>query len=50
MLKRLNTNYIDLLLIHWPKNDYISAYKDMERAFEQGKVRSIGLSNILKKY
>ena len=24
MLKRLNTNYIDLLLIHWPKNDYIS--------------------------
>jgi len=45
MLKRLGTNYIDLLLLHWPKNDYIGAYKDMEKAFNQGKVRSIGLSN-----
>ena len=45
MLKRLGTNYIDLLLLHWPKNDYIGAYKDMELAFKQGKVRSIGLSN-----
>ena len=40
MLKRLNINYIDLLLIHWPKNDYISVYKDMER----GKVRLINRS------
>ena len=45
MLKRLGTNYIDLLLLHWPKKDYIGAYKDMEKAFKQGKVRSIGLSN-----
>ena len=45
MLKRLNTKYIDLLLLHWPKNDYISAYKAMEEAFSQGKVKSIGLSN-----
>ena len=45
MLKRLGTNYIDLLLLHWPKNDYIGAYKDMEKAYKQGKVRSIGLSN-----
>ena len=45
MLKRLNTTYIDLLLLHWPKGDYIGAYKDMEKAFKQGKVRSIGLSN-----
>jgi len=45
MLKRLQTNYIDLLLLHWPKGDYIGAYKDMEKAFNQGKVRSIGLSN-----
>ena len=50
MLKRLDTNYIDLLLLHWPKNDYISAYKDMEKAFEQGKVRSIGLSNFQEKH
>jgi len=50
MLKRLNTDYIDLLLLHWPKGDYISAYKDMEKAFEQGKVRSIGLSNFQEKH
>ena len=45
MLKRLNTDYIDLLLLHWPKGDYISAYKDMEKAVNEGKVKSIGLSN-----
>ena len=44
-LERLQTDYIDLLLLHWPKGDYIGAYKDMEKAFKQGKVRSIGLSN-----
>ena len=49
MLKRLDTNYIDLLLLHWPKGDYIGAYKDMEKAFKQGKVRSIGLSNFTEK-
>jgi len=45
MLKRLDTNYIDLLLLHWPKNNYIAAYKDMEEAVSEGKVKSIGLSN-----
>jgi diketogulonate reductase-like aldo/keto reductase len=49
MLKRLDTNYIDLLLLHWPKGDYIGAYKDMEKAYNQGKVRSIGLSNFTEK-
>ena len=39
MLKRLDTDYIDLLLLHWPKGDYIGAYKDMEKAYNQGKVR-----------
>ena len=45
MLKRLDTDYIDLLLLHWPKNDYVGAYKDMEKAYEKGIVKSIGLSN-----
>ena len=45
MLKRLNTKYIDLLLLHWPGNHQVEAYKDMEKAVELGKVRSIGLSN-----
>ena len=45
MLKRLGTDYIDLLLLHQQFGDYIGAWKDMEKAVRQGKVRSIGLSN-----
>ena len=45
MLKRLNVSYLDLLLIHWPVGDYCGAWKDMEKAVEQGKIKSIGLSN-----
>ena len=45
MLKRLNSNYIDLLLLHQPYNDYVGAYKAMEKAQKEGKVKSIGLSN-----
>ncbi len=44
-LKRLGTDYIDLLFLHQPVGDYISAYKAMERAVENGKVKSLGLSN-----
>ncbi len=45
MLKRLDTDYIDLLLLHQPVGDYMGAYKDMEKAVAMKKVRSIGLSN-----
>lgn len=45
MLGRLDTGYIDLLLLHQQFGDYIGAWKDMERAVKQGKVRSIGISN-----
>lgn len=45
MLKRLGTDYIDLLLLHQQFGDYLSAWKDMEKAVKLGKVRSIGLSN-----
>lgn len=44
-LKRLDTDYIDLLLLHQPAGDYIHAYKLMEKAVNDGKVRAIGLSN-----
>lgn len=44
-LQRLDTDYIDLLLIHQPSGNYISGYKLMERAYKEGKVKSIGLSN-----
>ena len=50
MLKRLNLDYVDLLLIHWPVGDYCGAWKDMEKAVEAGKIKSIGLSNFWGKY
>ena len=45
MLQRLDTEYIDLLLLHQQFGDYLGAWKDMEKAAAQGKVRSIGISN-----
>lgn len=44
-LERLDTNYIDLLLLHQPAGDYVHAYKMMEKAVKDGKVKAIGLSN-----
>lgn len=44
-LERLDTDYIDLLLIHQPAGNYIAGYKQMERAYKAGKIRAIGLSN-----
>ena len=44
-LDRLQTDYIDLLLIHQPAGNYIAGYKQMEKAYKDGKVRAIGLSN-----
>lgn len=44
-LKRLDTDYIDLLLIHQPAGNYIAGYRQMEKAYKEGKVRAIGLSN-----
>lgn len=45
MLKRLDVDYMDLILLHFPYHDYMNAYKDLEKAYEQGKVKSIGISN-----
>lgn len=45
MLGRLGLEYIDLLLLHQQFGDYLGAWRDMEKAVAQGKVRSIGLSN-----
>lgn len=45
MLERLDTDYIDLLLLHQQFGDYLGAWYDMQEAVAQGKVRSIGLSN-----
>lgn len=44
-LRKLQTDYIDLLLIHQPYGDYYGTYRAMEKALAQGKVRAIGVSN-----
>lgn len=44
-LQRLDTDYIDLLLIHQPAGNYVAGYRQMEKAYKAGKVRAIGLSN-----
>lgn len=44
-LRKLQTDYIDLLLIHQPFGDYYGTYHAMEDAYKAGKVRAIGVSN-----
>lgn len=44
-LKLLQTDYIDLLLIHQPFNDYYGTYRAMEEYYKAGKLRAIGVSN-----
>lgn len=44
-LRRLDTDYLDLLLLHQPYGAYTEAWKVLEQAVADGKVRSIGLSN-----
>lgn len=44
-LKKLKTDYIDLMLIHQPFNDYYGSYRAMEEAYRAGKLRAIGVSN-----
>ena len=44
-LRKLRTDYIDLLLVHQPFGNYYGTYRAMEQAYRDGKVRAIGLSN-----
>ena len=44
-LKKLQTDYLDLILLHQPVGDYYAAYRDLEKLYEEGKVRAIGVSN-----
>ena len=49
MFKRINLSYIDLVLLHWPYGDYISAWKILEKYYNEGKIKNIGLSNFYGK-
>ncbi|MDQ0273631.1 aldo/keto reductase [Cytobacillus purgationiresistens] len=45
-LKKLDTDYIDLYLIHWPlPGKYVDTWKALEKIYKEGKVRAIGVSN-----
>ena len=45
MLARLGTDYVDVLFLHQPTDNWREGYKNIEKAVREGKVRSIGLSN-----
>lgn len=44
-LKNLRLEYLDLYLVHQPMGDYIGAYKAMEEAYKEGKIKAIGVCN-----
>ena len=44
-LKKLKTDYLDLVLLHWPFGNYYTAWRQLENLYQEGKVRAIGVSN-----
>lgn len=44
-LRLLNTDYLDLVLLHWPFANYYTAWHELETLQEEGKIRAIGVSN-----
>ena len=44
-LKRLDMDYIDLLFIHQPAGKYMAGYRQLEKAYKEGKAKSLGISN-----
>ncbi len=50
-LERLQTDYIDLYLIHWPRgNSFLETWKAMEFLYKEGRVRAIGVSNFTESH
>ena len=45
MLGRLGTDYVDLLFLHQPTDNWREGYRSIEKAYKEGKVKAIGLSN-----
>lgn len=44
-LRLLGTDYLDLVLLHWPFADYYTAWRELEKLHAEGKIRAIGVSN-----
>ena len=44
-LKKLQVDYLDMVLLHWPFGNYYQAWKELEKLYEEGLIRSIGISN-----
>ena len=44
-LQNLQTDYIDLLMLHWPFANYYAAWRSLEKLYAEGKIRAIGVSN-----
>lgn len=44
-MRKLKTDYLDLVLLHQPFADYYGAYRALEKLYEEGKIRAIGVSN-----
>ena len=44
-LRKLQTDYLDLMLLHQPFCDYYGAWQALEEAYREGKLRAIGVSN-----
>lgn len=49
-LTALQTDYIDLYLIHWPADGFEQAWSEMEALYEAGKIKAIGVSNFQKSH
>ncbi len=49
-LERLGVKYVDLLYIHQPAGNWLSGYRQLEKAYKEGKAKSIGISNFEGKY
>ena len=49
-LERLGVDYVDLLYIHQPAGNWLAGYRQLEKAYKEGKARSIGISNFEGKY
>ena len=49
-LERLGVDYVDLLYIHQPAGNWLAGYRQLEKAYREGKARAIGISNFEGKY